>query len=315
MSNLNPLRPPTPQVLLHQMPAKPDGDVDVNDRPSKFIILLSSTETVAGKVQIAQSVAEALACPYFQGESLHNSSAKAASVGAFRAVDADGSIAYPASANEVRYQRMWLSKLTRTGLLFPNASRPANQGPQVPGGPSSATTSRRGSASSISSISSEVSAADSNRSQSGSILSQGAPVTTPFSGPPAPPVHNPIFTLPDQERFRRANPALMVLTHPPLEAWHKRTMRSVLKEHKIGIIFVPLYEEDDDSDEELPVLRPLDPRTMTSFPTLRGTFGQARGTVANLTDEMKVKIDTNANIEGQAREIVSKVKDVVGVGS
>ncbi|KUI60825.1 hypothetical protein VP1G_08021 [Cytospora mali] len=97
---------------------------------------------VAGKFQIARSWASGLSCPSYQGESMHHSAAKAASVGV------------SSGQNEARYQRMWLSKLTRTGLLFPEESRPATAGFSGFGGSSSTSTSCRGSTSSVASVSS-----------------------------------------------------------------------------------------------------------------------------------------------------------------
>jgi hypothetical protein len=67
-----------------------------------------------------------LSCPLFQGDSLHETSAKAASVGASRRpIDDDELAGTGRGLNEARYQRMWLSKITRTGYLFPEESRPA----------------------------------------------------------------------------------------------------------------------------------------------------------------------------------------------
>lgn len=112
---------------------------------SKYIILLLAPTSVAGKVQIATSVSKSLSCPLIQGDSLHESSAKAAAVGASRD---DG-------GGRERYQRMWFSKMTRTGLLFPEESRPANEGFYGFGGGSfSTSTSRRGSESTVSSTTS-----------------------------------------------------------------------------------------------------------------------------------------------------------------
>jgi hypothetical protein len=124
--------------------------------------------SVSGKVQIARSVAEGLACPLYQGDSLHESSAKAASIGTSRLAPTaatmetgkadterevssgqDATVASVPGPNEARYRRMWLSKLTRTGLLFPEESRPATWGFSGLGGTPSTTVSRRGSGSSV----------------------------------------------------------------------------------------------------------------------------------------------------------------------
>ena len=93
-----PPRPPTPQVLLHRLPDK--YGVAPPRKPSKYIILIMGSTGVAGKVAIAQSVSSVLSCPLFQGDSMHKSSAKAASVSS------------SGGPNEARYQRMVNAYLT-----------------------------------------------------------------------------------------------------------------------------------------------------------------------------------------------------------
>ena len=90
-----PPRPATPQVLLHRLPDKPDASQENARKPSKYIVVIMGSTAAAGKVQIATSVAQALGCPLFQGDSLHESSAKAASVG----------VAAGMKRNEQRYRR------------------------------------------------------------------------------------------------------------------------------------------------------------------------------------------------------------------
>jgi len=85
--------------------------------------------SVAGKVEVAKSVSNALSCHLFQGESFHETAAKAASVGTSRRapeVD-DNEQAVSSGPNEAQYQRTWLLKMTRTSYLFPDESRPANK--------------------------------------------------------------------------------------------------------------------------------------------------------------------------------------------
>lgn len=206
-----PPRPATPQTLIHRLPDKPDTTVpsfsSSSRRPSKYIVLIMASTAVAGKVQIAATVAKALACPLYQGDSLHESSAKAASLGA--GGDSGG------GPNEQRYKRMWLSRMTRTGLLFPEESRPVDEGFSGFGGsvPKSTTTSP----SSSSAVSSRRgSAASESTAQSTASMST---VATQYTNrPPAP----AFAAEPDAAaRERRANPVLLVLTHPPLEAWHR----------------------------------------------------------------------------------------------
>jgi len=255
----------------------------------------------AGKVRIAGSVATALSCPFFQGDSLHDTSAKAAGVGASRrpVIDGAGEGGSGSGVNEERYQRMWLSKLTRTGLLFPEESRPvvSNEGFSGFGGSSSTSTSRRGSGSSIASSSSD--AAGSVVSVASSFMSSGPSAVAKFAFKPA-----PTFTLSDKEKERIGNKALLVVTHPRLEAWHKEAIRKGVGEYGIGVIFVPLGEEDE--EEELPILKPLDPRTMTSF----GDFGgRKRG--RTLDEEIVVKVVGGGNVEDVIEDVVSGVRDII----
>ncbi|KAF2771281.1 hypothetical protein EJ03DRAFT_38004 [Teratosphaeria nubilosa] len=283
-------RPPTPQATVHRMPDKPeDPSTEPNRKPDKFIIIMAASTAVAGKLQLAKTVSAALACPLFQSDSLHESAAKAARVGA----DSMG------GANKGRYQRMWLSKMTRTGLLFPEESRAAGAGFSGFGGSSSTSSSRRGSASSVASDNCSSDAA----SLASSVLPSGAPKY--INGPPA-------ATLSQTEGQRKSNPALLMLTHPRLEAWQKSCIKRAVGEYSIGAIFVPLDHEDledDQEGEDLPVLRPLDPRTMTRFGSLinLGVRTQRR----NWAEEIVVKVDVNAVVNDLAGEIVEKVREVM----
>ncbi|KAL1872676.1 hypothetical protein Daus18300_004222 [Diaporthe australafricana] len=296
----HPVRPQTPQAMLHRLPDKPDApNTEAGRKPTKYIILILASTAVAGKAQIAKSVAGALGCPLFQGDSLHETAARAASVGAPKGDEEVTS----SGANEGRYQRMWLSKMTRTGYLFPDESRPANEGFSGFGGgapaPSSSSTSRRGSASSAASASSE--AAGSSAS-SGYVSTAPPPGAAKYINKPP-----PTTTLSADEKLRRANPALMVVTHPVLEQWHKDSIRHVVGEYGIGVIFVPL-----DEDDELPVLKPLDPRTMTSFGS-RGSFGNAQkiDTGTTLDDEIVLTVNIEANVEDLTDDIVNGVRDLM----
>lgn len=321
-------RPPTPQILVHRQPDK--AEFDPTKRPSKYIILIMGSTAVAGKVQISQTVARGLSCPLLQGDSLHESTAKAAIVGAARNATAENAEATHEGAtssapNETRYQRMWLSRMTRTGHLFPEESRPAAEGFSGFGGSSMIPTSkddRRGSSSSVASVASTTPGTPltpwSSEGQSTPPASSSHPPRpTPTTFPKEATTHNPVFTLSELERLRRANPALLVLAHPQLEPWHKLAIRNATREYGIGIIFVPLYEEqdtdsgDDDNGDDLPILRPLDPRTMISFPT---SFGEKRTRVpACLDKEMKVIINTNADVEGKIKEILDSCREIMGV--
>jgi hypothetical protein len=309
-------RPPTPQALLHRAPDKPDAADCPLTKPNKYIILLLAPTSVAGKVQIATSVSKSLSCSLFQGDSLHESSAKAAAVGANRSED----------GGRGRYQRMWLSKMTRTGLLFPEESRPANEGfSGFGGGPSSTSTSRRGSASSISSTTSFAGGSTAGSTAS-SAVDVGNQFMTSGSGT-SQYIHQPVFSISEEEKRRKSNPALMVLTHPELEAWHKDAIRDTTGEYGIGIIFVPLFttddEQDDDLEDELPVLRPLDPTTIsgfTSFDALRAAAGgvdggkklkYGKGKAGNLEEEMVLEVDIGGSVEEIIEEVVSGVRDLM----
>ena len=304
------VRPQTPQALLHRAPDRPDA-ADTLIKPNKYIILLLAPTAVAGKVQIATSISQTLSCPLHQGDSLHESSAKAAAVGASRSDD----------GGRGRYQRMWLSKMTRTGLLFPEESRPATEGfSGFGGGSSSTSTSRRGSGSSISSTTSF---------GGGSTASSAIVVANQFmtSGGTNRYVNQSVLATSEEERRRKPNPALMVLTHPDLEAWHKDAIRKATGEYGIGIIFVPLYkvdtEDDDESEDELPVLRPLDPRTIsefTSFDALRAAAGgfdggkklkYGKGKEGNLEEEMVLEVDVEGSVEDIIDEVVRGVRNVM----
>ena len=291
-----PVRPQTPQAMLHRLPDKPDLSSQENTKPSKYIILIMAPTAIAGKVQIAKTVSAALSCPLFQGDSLHETAAKAASVGGSRrpAMVADDVVEQAATVpgvNEARYQRMWLSKMTRTGLLFPEGSRPAMEENSYGfgGGGSSTSTSRRGSGSSV------VSAASSSSDVA-------APnITIKYVNKP------PVLALSEDERLCKANSALMVVTHPDLETWHKDAIRKAVGEYGIGVIYVPLYE-----DEELPVLKPLDSSTMTSFAAL-GSFSAARKAAAGATldEEIVLTVDVEAKVEDLIEEIVDGVREIM----
>ena len=315
-------RPPTPQALLHRAPNKLDASDTSLTRNIKYIILLLAPTSVAGKVQIATSVSKSLSCPLFQGDSLHESSAKAAAVGASRSED----------GGRGRYQRMWLSKMTRTGLLFPEESIPANEGFfGFNGGSSSTSTSRRGSgspASSTTSVSSDLLAGSTASSTievgNQSMMSGGIFPTSQY-------INRPVLTTSGDERRRRLNPALMVLTHPELEAWHKDAIRKTTGEYGIGIIFVPLFKidakPDDDLEEkrkdELPLLKPLDPRTVstfTSFDALKAAAGgidsgkklkYRTGKEGNLEEEMVLEVDVGGSVEEIIEEVVRGLRDVM----
>ncbi|KAG8167987.1 hypothetical protein KVR01_003676 [Diaporthe batatas] len=315
MSSIPP-RPPTPQIVVHHLPDRPGPSTTA--KPKKTLILIMGSTTVTGRAQVLREVGNALSCPTYVGDSIHDSSAKAASVGASRRSHTEntetGSSSRPAGPNEGLYKRLWLSKLTRTGLLFPEESRPAQEGfsgfGAGAGGAFSSptltrtTTSRRGSI--------DISASDS--APWGDAGTSAAPSVSDKTL---------VFQISEAERLRRENPVLMALTHPYIEKWHKMIIRQALGEYGIGVIFVPLYKEQpdtqgegDDETDDLPILRPLDPSSMSSFPLSFGAdrtvAGKPRGW-ASLDEEMQVATDVDADIETKIRNIVDGIKFIIGI--
>jgi hypothetical protein len=144
-------------------------------------------------------------------------------------------------------------------------------------------------------------------------------------------VNRPVFTVSEEERCRKLNPALMVLTHPELETWHRDAIREATGEYDIGVIFVPLFkseaEQDDglveEEEDELPVLRPLDARMIsgfTSFDALRAAAGgvnggrrlkYGNGKEGNLEEEMVLEVDVGGSVEEIIEEVVVGVRDVM----
>ncbi|KAK8124489.1 uncharacterized protein PG998_000248 [Apiospora kogelbergensis] len=290
---MGPPAAPDPQTLIHRLPDKPDPSSEDSSprRPAKHIILIMGSTAVAGKVQIATTVAQALACPLRR----HQPKSKRRPPP-------------PLPPNEQRYKRMWLSKMTRTGLLFPEASRPAHEGS------GSGTTSPHASSAASSRRGSVASDATSNASSAGAWGSTATTATTLY-------MNKPVFAEPDPAaRERRANPALLVLTHPQLEGWHKAAIRESVGEYGIRVVFVPLYrdagdtnEDEEEEEEDLPVLKPLDPRTMTSF----GSFGQSaaprKPAGPRLDEEFVLKVDVEKQIEDLIQEIIEGVGDAMTV--
>ncbi|SPO01887.1 uncharacterized protein DNG_04560 [Cephalotrichum gorgonifer] len=335
-----PERPQTPTVMIHRLPDHPGISFEADVKPSKYIVLIIASNAIAGKVQIARSVASALSCPLFQGDSLHKTASRAAGVGVPQGPTGDGgdAQAVESGANEARNQRMWLSRMMRTGYLFPEESRPANEGFFGFGGTSSTSTSRRGS---FSSVASSSDGAVSTSSFASSLMSSGAHTMKYVNKPPT-------IALSEDERLRKENPALLVVTHPLLEKWHRDAIRTGVGEYGIGVIFVPLHEDIDreirilnslgcfatvpkldrgtldeemelsadaeaklDDDEELPVLKPLDPTNMSSFgPPGSSAFTQ-KATSATLGEEIELKLNVEARVEDLTEDIVGRVRGIM----
>lgn len=144
-------------------------------------------------------------------------------------------------------------------------------------------------------------------------------------------VNRSVLAASEDGRHRGSNPALMVLTHPELDAWHKDAIREVTADYGIGIIFVPLFEDNtahDDElettvEDELPVLRPLDPSMIsafTSFDALRAAANDVsggqqlkygKGKEGSLEEEMMLEVDIGGSVEGIIEEVVRGVKDIM----
>lgn len=274
-------RPPTPQVLVHRLPSRPVSSE--TSKPIKYILVITAPLSTPGKLTIARDVSNIFSCPEYIGDSIHSSSAKAASVGA--------------EPNKERYQRMWLSKMTRTGLLFPEESKPATA--EFSGFGGSASTSRRGSVSSV---------ASSASSRPESVTSHVFEPATAVENTSV----NVRFTISDEERRRKENVVLLVLTQPELEAWHRTAIRRAVGEYGIGVIYIQLYEDDEvTSEDELAVLQPLNPMIMSKFPGLVGLQTKPRGW-GTLHVEMKVMVDTMESVEQQVIEIAKEVCYIIG---
>ena len=130
-------------------------------------------------------------------------------------------------------------------------------------------------------------------------MSSGTPTTKYINKPPG-------FALSEDEKLRKANPALMVVTHPDLEKWHKDSIRKAVGDYGIGVIFVPL-----DEDEELPVLKPLDPKTLTGFASL-GSFSTAQKAIgATVDEEIVLRVNAEAKVEDLIDEIVDGVREIM----
>ncbi|KAK8019195.1 hypothetical protein PG990_004333 [Apiospora arundinis] len=305
----HPPTPPNPQTLIHRLPDKPDpATADSSSprprRPAKYILLLLAPTAVAGKVQIATTVAKTLGCPLYQGDSLHESSAKAAGLGVGSSTtDTGDGKGKGKGPNEQRYRRMWLSKMTRTGLLFPEESRSANEGffSGFGGG-------------------------------GGGEWEWDFVVGRKQSSRIGRGVGYFFFFEPDAAaRERRANPALMVLTHPELEGWHRTAIRESVGEYGVGVVFVPLYrdsssstdeDEEEEEEEDLPVLKPLDPRTMTSFGSFDQTAAVAAAALSSskkqpaggprlLGEEIVLRVNVEGQIEELIQEIVEGARDIM----
>jgi hypothetical protein len=119
------------------------------------------------------------------------------------------------------------------------------------------------------------------------------------------------LTMLEKNRLRSANPALIVLTHPQLDSWHKLAITAAVENYGIGVVFVPLCGEVEESQEELPILQSLDPTKMTNFPLSVSASNAEPKASAPETKQTKLFINSNANINNQIDKIITEVKELV----
>ena len=116
-----------------------------------------------------------------------------------------------------------------------------------------------------------------------------------------------MLALSEDEKLRKANPTLMVVTHQNLEKWHTDSIREAVGEYGIGVIFVPLY----DYEEELPVLKLLDPKTMTRLASL-GSFGTAQKAAGTtLEDEIVLRVNVEAKVEDLIEDTIEGAREIM----
>lgn len=204
--------------------------------------------------------------------------------------------------------------MVRTGLLFPESSRPVFGD----GG-----HERRGSDTSVSSFLSDASAAEGGASSASSLASSPADTSEKYSSMLSTYVSPSISKQSaEEEKKRKENPALLVLTHPEMEQWHKDIIREGVREYGIGVLFVPLFENEVDEEEELPVLQPLSRESTSQFQS----FDQMRSAVrvgerleygygksGTLDEEMLLSINVHGTVEDITAEIVHGVTNIMSV--
>ena len=143
-------------------------------------------------------------------------------------------------------------------------------------------------------------------------------------------INRPVLPVSEEERRRTLNPALMVLTHPQLESWHRDAIRQATGDYGIGIIFVPLFRDEAEHEvepyemdqDELPVLKPLDAnlvRSFTSFDALRAAQDvekknqpkYGKGKEGNLEEEMVLEVDVRGRVRNIIEEVTRGVRNVM----
>lgn len=125
-------------------------------------------------------------------------------------------------------------------------------------------------------------------------------------------VSRPVFALSGAQREEKDNPALMVLTHPRLEGWCKDVIRKAVGEYGIGVIFVPLFEEEEEEEGEVPLLKAFEARDFQSFDAFREArlrYGKGKG--GRLDEEMVLEIGVEGSVDEIIEEVLVGVRDVM----
>lgn len=110
-------------------------------------------------------------------------------------------------------------------------------------------------------------------------------------------MNNPPATSFHSRQSAEDNRLVLVITHPKLDDWHKNCVQNTLSDYGIGVIFVPLDEDDD-----LPVLKPLDPTTIMSFDQLSQVHRRESATVT-------LRVGTDGTVEETIHQIVLEVNE------
>lgn len=99
--------------------------------------------------------------------------------------------------------------------------------------------------------------------------------------------------------------------------WHRLAIRHAVGDYRIGVIFVPIYrdimEEEEEQENCLPILRPWDPTGRFGVPVPVGPSSLRDRGWPNLDKEIKLCLDVGADVESKTNEIITRVKGIMGV--
>jgi len=97
----------------------------------------------------------------------------------------------------------------------------------------------------------------------------------------------------------------MVVTHPQLEKWHRTAIREALGDYGLGVIFIPLWQQqeeyEEEDEEDLPILQPLNPATMTAFPI----------PVSQRNEEITLTVDVKCDVDMQTAQVIREVDKIL----